>query len=174
MDILKLLPEQVASLNMEATILNDQYSKLLDEHKLENRVRPQCDRQGITDIGDNLTVSRLESIRKRAKTINLYSNSYELVEEYDSEKINIGTEFTVYMDFGNNDCEKETYRLVQAIVSISEKNNYISISCPLGEAVLNKKVGDNIQYLTPNKKRVNGVVLDILPKKVIEQPKKKV
>jgi len=112
-------------------------------------------------------------VKKRVKTINSYLNCYELVDKYDSEKISIGTEFTVYMDFGNNETEKDTYKLVHTNVSNLRENNYVSIDCPLGAAVSNKKVGDQISYITPTKKVVKGVILDILPEKTFEEAKEK-
>ncbi|MGE5455688.1 MAG: GreA/GreB family elongation factor [Ignavibacteriales bacterium] len=173
MSVLKLLPEQVETLHAEAAKLNEQYLKLLEEQRLEDKVQPGWDLQGITDIGDNLTISKLRGLKNRIKTIDAYLSHYQLVDKYESEKVSIGTEFTVYMDFGNNDNETDTYRLVYTNVSSLETRNYISIDCPLGESVLNKKVGDKISYLTPAKKEVKGVILDILPEKTVEQAKEK-
>ncbi len=173
METLKLLPEQVAALNIEAEKLNEEFLKMLDDERQAERILPGCDMQGITDTNDNLSVTRLMSIRTRISTINSYLNCYELVDKYDSEKISIGTEFDIYMDFGNGDTEKGTYKLVQVNVCNRYENNYISIDCPLGTAVQNKKIGDHISYLTPNKNKVNGVILDILPEKTIEEVKEK-
>ena len=173
MEMLKLLPEQVAALNIEAKKLNEEFLKMLDDERQAERILPGCDMQGITDTVDSLSLSKLNYVRERINTINSYLNSYELVEKYDCEKISIGTEFSVYMDFGNGDTEKGTYRLVHANVCNKYENNYISIDCPLGTAVQNKKIGDHISYLTPNKNKVNGVILDILPEKIIEEVKEK-
>lgn len=173
MEILKLLPEQVEALSIEARKLNEEFTKLLNEERQETRILPGCDMQGITDTVDSISLSKLNYVRERINAVNTYLNCYELVEEYDCEKISIGTEFTIFMDFGDNDTEKDTYRLVQTNVYNTRENNYISIDCPLGAAVLNKKVGEQISYLTPNSNRVNGVILDILPEKIIEKAKEK-
>ena len=173
METLKLLPEQVETLNIEAGKLNEEFLKMLDDERQEERILPGCDMQGITDTVDSLSLSKLTYVRERIKTVNTYLNCYELVEGYDCEKISIGTEFTIFMDFGDNDTEKGTYRLVQANVCNKHENNYISVDCPLGNAVLNKKVGEQISYLTPNSNRVNGIILDILPEKTIEKAKEK-
>jgi transcription elongation factor GreA len=66
-------------------------------------------------------------------------------ESVTNDTVGVGNSVTVYdMEFE----EEDTYKIVGVIESDPDKN-YVSNESPIGEALMGKKVGDIVTFLTP-------------------------
>ena len=101
-------------------------------------------------MGDN---NSLEEIRQLIKTS-------EKIVPTESEKVEPGKEFTVSLDYGDDDKEILTGILVEERTTLISNNNLISVQSPLGQAILGQPIGKEFNYNVQKTFHVSGRILD--------------
>ena len=108
-----------------------------------------CRKLGM-GMGDN---NSLEEIRQLIKTS-------EKIVPTESEKVEPGKEFTVSLDYGDDDKEILTGILVEERTTLISNNNLISVQSPLGQAILGQPIGKEFNYNVQKTFHVSGRILD--------------
>lgn len=122
----------------------------IQKELLKEEEKELCRKLGM-GMGDN---NSLEEIRQLIKTS-------EKIVPTESEKVEPGKEFTVSLDYGDNDKEILTGILVEERTTlISNNNNLISVQSPLGQAILGQPIGKEFNYNVQKTFHVSGRILD--------------
>ena len=95
--------------------------------------------------------ARIGQIEQRIRDLSLYS-----VSSIPSHAVGYGSKVTVEGEDG----QEERYELVFP-EEVNAAVGMISIGSPLGKALLNKEVGDDVEVMTPKGKRIYSIV-DVL------------
>ena len=96
--------------------------------------------------------------RPRLRMIELILKTHEKANPKEDDTLEIGKEFTVALDYGDDDKEVFTGILVEE--KVIPRVNLTSIESPLGNAILNRKIGDDFSYTIERGYKVNGRILD--------------
>lgn len=147
--MIRLLPEQVTEIQQQIDLLTSSLKEDVQYMKDNNRASGTgC--QGFEFVPDYMPLAELNRTKQELSKLKSILNLAVVVSEYDDTKVNIGTRFTVTLDF-NGEMDTQEYVLVeQNVAPILKDVKYISITSPLGEAVYNKQVNDAISYSIPN------------------------
>ena len=122
----------------------------IQKELLKEEEKELCRKLGM-GMGDN---NSLEKIRQLIKTS-------EKIVPTESEKVEPGKEFTVSLDYGDDDKEILTCILVEERTTlISNNNNLISVQSPLGQAILGQPIGKEFNYNVQKTFHVSGRILD--------------
>lgn len=99
-----------------------------------------------------------DQTRPRLRMIDLMLKTAEDVTPTESEVLEIGKEFTIAIDYGDDDKDVFTGILVEekAVTNL----NLTSIGSPLGNAIVGRKIGDDFSYTLEKGYKVNGRILD--------------
>ena len=116
---------------------------------LKEEEKELCRKLGM-GMGDN---NSLEEIRQLIKTS-------EKIVPTESEKVESGKEFTVSLDYGDDDKEILTCILVEERTTLISNNNLISVQSPLGQAILGQPIGKEFNYNVQKTFHVSGRILD--------------
>ena len=138
--IKKRLEEQIRVLEHELT------------HELPKEIKTAV---ALGDLSENaeyhMAKQRQEFVKARIRQLGKRLADFSLINMNDIPKDKVGLGSTVRI-FDNGKNEEIEYRLVT-----SEEADFasgkISTTSPIGRALLNKKVGDTVQVVTPNGKR---------------------
>ncbi|HEV7220815.1 MAG TPA: transcription elongation factor GreA [Terriglobales bacterium] len=109
----------------------------------------------LGDLSENaeyhMAKQRQEFVKARIRQLGKRLADFSLINMADIPKDKVGLGSTVRI-FDNSKNEEIEYKLVT-----SEESDFaagkISTTSPIGRALLNKKVGDTVQVVTPNGKR---------------------
>ena len=121
----------------------------IQKELLKEEEKELCRKLGM-GMGDN---NSLEEIRQLIKTS-------EKIVPTESEKVEPGKEFTVSLDYGDDDKEILTGILVEERTTLISKNNFISDQSPLGQAILGQPIGKEFNYNVQKTFHVSGRILD--------------
>lgn len=89
-------------------------------------------------------------IEGRIEQVNEILNNYVIIKENaHKDKVGIGSTVTV-RDIGGK--KNSEYQIVSSVESDPEKNR-VSNESPMGKAILNKKIGDEVSFKTPGSNR---------------------
>lgn len=154
----KFLPEQIEGLKQEL----DYRTKKLDEINL---IRKDNFSEKKTSEGSDPSIQidnyLLESFISNTTSLSKIKNKLincEVIEPNNNDEIGIGSTFSISLFFEEE--EKAIFTLVETHLS-TDPAHYISISSPLGRAVVNKKSGDNFRYVVENSifsGRINEII----------------
>lgn len=99
-----------------------------------------------------------EQTRSQLRMIELMLKTSEIATPTESDLLEIGKEFTVSMDYGDDDKEIFTGILVEekALPNL----HLTSIASPLGNAISGRKIGDDFSYTLERGYKVTGRILD--------------
>lgn len=121
----------------------------IQKELLKEEEKELCRKLGM-GMGDN---NSLEEIRQLIKTS-------EKIVPTESEKVEPGKEFTVSLDYGDDDKEILTCILVEERTTLISNNNLISVQSPLGQAILGQPIGKEFNYNVQKTFHVSGRILD--------------
>lgn len=158
----RLLPVQVENLRKQ---YDESLSKLQTLNVMKNT--EASDKKGTTDSEINFSADTsllgALSITSRAyKEAKERLECYELLENKNSDIIDLGSTFEVEMNY-DGIVENEVFTLVE-IRNHKDDHSFISIDSPLGQAVAGTQVGDAISYMV-GKERITGTVTGIVKEK---------
>ena len=121
----------------------------IQKELLKEEEKELCRKLGM-GMGDN---NSLEEIRQLIKTS-------EKIVPTESETVEPGKEFTVSLDYGDDDKEILTGILVEERTTLISNNNLISVQSPLGQAILGQPIGKEFNYNVQKTFHVSGRILD--------------
>ena len=121
----------------------------IQKELLKEEEKELCRKLGM-GMGDN---NSLEEIRQLIKTS-------EKIVPTESEKVEPGKEFTVSLDYCDDDKEILTGILVEERTTLISNNNLISVQSPLGQAILGQPIGKEFNYNVQKTFHVSGRILD--------------
>lgn len=153
---MKLLPEQVAKMRETLEQLKVQYHELVEE-KSSNSKRGNVGPDGFGDVNTGVSAYDVADIIRKMGELESIIDSATIVENIDSETIQIGSRFTATINFWGED-ETVDYVLSESHENFdSEDVMVITDKSPLGKAVLGKKENDEFTYRGPEKE-FRGVI----------------
>lgn len=114
---------------------------------------------------------------KRAKVQNIelaFSNS-SIVENEDSETIEVGSQFRVIIEDEAGEPDMMDVVLIEKKIANEPSDRFLSIESDFGKAVLHKKVGEHFCFATKDGNTIHGVTtqceMDVLEKPFIKAKK---
>jgi transcription elongation factor GreA len=126
------------------------------EHELVHDLPKEIKKAAaLGDLSENaeyhMAKQRQEFVKARIRQLGKRLADFSLINMNDIPKDKVGLGSTVRV-YDNNKSEEIEYKIVT-----SEESDFasgrISTTSPIGRALLNKKVGDTVQVITPNGKR---------------------
>lgn len=99
-----------------------------------------------------------DNTRPRLREIDLILRASEDIKPTQSDKLEVGHEFTVALDYGDNDKDLLTGILVEE--KVVTNSNLTSIESPLGKAIVGRRIGENFNYTVQKDFHVSGRILD--------------
>ena len=159
----KFLPEQIENLRKQM------YSETL---KLKGIVqtRKESYAEQKTNEGEETRIqvdnTLLESFIMNTNSLNDIKKKLlncEVVERSNSDEIEVGSTFEISLFFDDEE-EKSIFTLVETRIP-KDPINFISVTSPLGKAILGKKQGDNFKYVVENS-IFSGRIDEIVKEKV--------
>lgn len=100
-----------------------------------------------------------EETRPRLRLIQLMLETSEKVNPTESDVLEIGKEFTIAIDFGDDDQDIFTGILVEEKAVTNA--NLTSIESPLGGAILGRKIGEDFSYTIEKNHKAQGRILNV-------------
>lgn len=158
----RLLPVQVENLRKQ---YNESVAKLQSLNVMkENEVSERKVASGneINFGPDTSLLGSLSIASRDYKEAKEKLECYELLENKNSDIIDLGSTFEVEMNY-DGIVENEVFTLVE-IRNHKDDHSFISIDSPLGKAVAGTQVGDAISYMV-GKERITGTVTGIVKEK---------
>lgn len=144
----KFLPEQIENLKQQLETKStklDAINAIRKSNFLERKSGQTDELLFQTDhslLGNFImTTSALNEIKKQLLNC-------EIIEPNNSDEIGIGSNFEISSDFDGKELT-EVFTLVETRLA-GDPSNYISVSSPLGKAVIGKKEGDTFRYVVEN------------------------
>ncbi len=162
----KFLPEQIENLKRQLDDENAKFSDILEirkEHYLERKTG-QGEETRI--LFDNYLLETFLMNATALSDIKEKLLNYKIIERNNSDKIGIGSTFEIIFD---GDEEKLTFTLIETRLP-KDPAHFISISSPLGKAIIGKTQGDSFRY-TVEESVISGRINEI--KKIDESVKTK-
>ena len=149
----RLLPVQVENLKKQYM---ESVCKLKELNVLKND--EMSDKKGITDneicfSADTSLLGSLSIAANDYKEAKEKLDSYEIIENNNSDIIGLGSTFEAQMNYEGL-IETETFTLVE-VRNHKDDRNLISVDSPLGKSAQGKTIGDTIGY-TVEKRRITG------------------
>lgn len=171
---MKLIPEQIAYIEKRIVELESRLNSLRKSIIANNDLGCKLggDDAHIDGYDFNLFSALAESQRE-LENLRVVLSNYEQVENQKADTIDVGTVFTAALNFGQGDIDCSEYVLIDGCSMPMNSNvNYVTISSPLGKAVMGKKVNDPICYAKPGRssEMVTGIIESI---GVLENEKEK-
>lgn len=170
---MRLIKEQVTLLELEK-------EELMKELKNSKVSIEKIDTQISFGRYDNSLVElkkQLIIIDTRIRKINNILEEAEVVESSSIEKINIGSNVELFIDFGeDSDYQDDNYLsfiLIEKKVGKESSESFITIESDIGKAIFGKRVGDKFSYQLYNGQQVNGIIMNISSEKENSVIKKK-
>ncbi len=142
----------------------DELKKELEERKTTIRNKIAADLKHSKELGD-LSENAAYAEAKEAKQRNdqrivelehILEHCIIVEKEQKSDKVNIGSKVLLQDENG----ETIEYLIVGSLES-DPRNGLISFQSPLGEALINKKIGEEIKFCGPNNNRKKYKILAI-------------
>lgn len=134
---MKIIPEQLSQLRQERLKLKTSlagYSDYLASKEITSTDKSPC---GL--IGDSVIDAQFQrDLESKDTVMNLLTRS-DYVKVRPTEEVGIGTKLTIRFKDNN---ETSTILLTEFIYGLSLKQRFVSISSPIGQAVIGKKEGD--------------------------------
>ncbi len=144
----KFLPDQIENLKGQLETESLKFNEIREIRKANFLEKRLGSGNEISILFDNyllenfvMNTSELNDIKK--KLLNCV-----IIEPNNSDEIGIGSTFEISLFFDGEE-EKSTFTLVETRLS-KDPINYISISSPLGNAIIGKKQGDDFKYFVEN------------------------
>lgn len=158
----RLLPVQVEILKRQ---YNESISKLEALNVMKND--EALEKKGTTNneicfSPDTSILGSLSIASRDYKEAKEKLESYELLENKNSDIIDLGSTFEVEMNY-DGIIESEVFTLVE-IRNHKDDHSLISIDSPLGKAVVGTQVGDEISYMV-QKRIITGTITGIVKEK---------
>ena len=100
-----------------------------------------------------------EETRPRLRLIQLMLETSEKINPTESDVLEIGKEFTIAIDFGDDDQDIFTGILVEEKAVTNA--NLTSIESPLGGAILGRKIGEDFSYIIEKNHKAQGRILNV-------------
>lgn len=100
-----------------------------------------------------------EETRPRLRLIQLMLETSEKINPTESDVLEIGKEFTIAIDFGDDDQDIFTGILVEE--KTVANSNLTSIESPLGGAILGRKIGEDFSYIIEKNHKAQGRILNV-------------
>lgn len=100
-----------------------------------------------------------EETRPRLRLIQLMLETSEKINPTESDVLEIGKEFTIAIDFGDDDQDIFTGILVEEKAVTNA--NLTSIESPLGGAILGRKIGEDFSYTIEKNHKAQGRILNV-------------
>lgn len=100
-----------------------------------------------------------ERTRPRLRMIQLMLETSEKINPTESDVLEIGKEFTIAIDFGDDDQDIFTGILVEE--KTVANSNLTSIESPLGGAILGRKIGEDFSYIIEKNHKAQGRILNV-------------
>lgn len=155
----KFLPDQIENLKRQLETETSKFDEILEIRKqnyLEKRTGQGNEISVIFDhsLLENFIMNTNELNDIKKKLLNCI-----IVEQNNSDTIEIGSSFEISLFFDEEE-EKSNFTLVETKLP-RDPINYISISSPLGKAVIGKKQGDDFKYIVENSiisGRINEII----------------
>lgn len=155
----KLLPIQVEN-------LRKQYDENLLKLKALNVIKSEefIDKKNVNgqELNVGIDVSLLGTLTVTVKDYNDAKEklkNYEVIEPNNSDVIDLGSSFEIALKAGDSFIKK-VFTLVE-VNNVCDGPDLISVSTPIGKAVLGSKVGDEISYIV-NDRKITGNITDII------------
>lgn len=162
----KFLPEQIENLKRQLSYENEKFNDILEirrEHYLERRTGQGEETRVLFDSSllehSFMNAAALSDIKE--KLLNC-----KIIERNNSDEIGIGSTFEIIFD---GDDDKSTFTLIETRLP-KDPVHFISISSPLGKAIIGKTQGDSFRY-SVEKSVISGRINEI--KKIDESVKTK-
>ncbi len=109
-----------------------------------------------------LNNSEIDKLRSRISEISRLLTEKKLIENPNSDAINIGSKFTLLIKYSDTFSEELNATLVEEFVSHeASMEEFISMEKEIGRAIYGKQKGETFSYLLPTGKNVTGEVLEI-------------
>lgn len=136
------LPEQIENLKRQLKYENEKFNDILEirkENYLERKTGQGEEARVLFDSSllqhSFMNVAALNDVKEKLQNC-------KIIERNNSDEIGIGSTFEIVFDDEDN---KSTFTLIETKLS-KDPVNFISISSPLGKAVIGKTQGDNFSY----------------------------
>lgn len=155
----KFLPEQIENLKKQLDENTSQLDGII-EMRRENYQEKKTG-QG-NEISVQLDNTLLESFVVNANTLNDIRRKLlncKVIEPNNSDEIGVGSTFEITLNFGGVE-DKSVFTLIETRIP-KDPMHFISISSPLGKAVIGKKQGDSFKYVVENSV-ISGKINEII------------
>lgn len=153
----KFLPEQIENLKRQLSYENEKFNDILEirrEHYLERRTGQGEETRVLFDSSllehSFMNAAALSDIKE--KLLNC-----KIIERNNSDEIGIGSTFEIIFD---GDDDKSTFTLIETRLP-KDPVHFISISSPLGKAIIGKTQGDSFRY-SVEKSVISGKINEII------------
>lgn len=114
--------------------------------------------------------SEINDLKIRIAEITGMLKQQNIIENPNSDMIDIGSSFSLSLDYGNGEVEELEAVLVPKFVSNEAScEHFVSMEADLGKAIYEKGIGDNFSCLLPNGNTLCGQVLTIVKSDVLEK-----
>lgn len=142
----------------------EELQKELEERKTKIRNKIANDLKHAKELGDlseNAAYAEAKEAKQKndqriAELENILHNCIVIEKQEKNDKVNIGSKVKLQDDAGN----VLEYTIVGSLES-DPANKCISFKSPLGESLLNKKVGDEVKFCGPNNNCKKYKILEI-------------
>lgn len=112
----------------------------------------------------------INALQERITEINHILTDKKIIENPNSDTIDIGSRCYLSLDYGDGDNETFEATLVERFVSHeASSDEFISMEKEMGQAIYGKQEGEAFSYLLPNGTKITGEVLGIIKTSEMEQ-----
>lgn len=119
---------------------------------------------------DFMSSSEIDELKMRITEIGRLLTEKKIIENPNSDTIDIGSSFYLSLDYGDDDIEEMEATLVEKFVSHeASSDHFISMETEMGQAIYGKKEGESFSYLLPTGATITGEVLEIAKTDMVEK-----
>ena len=119
---------------------------------------------------DFMSSSEIDQLKLRITEIGRLLTEKKIIENPNSDKIDIGSSFVLSLDYGDGDIEEMEATLVEKFVSReASSDHFVSMETEMGQAIYGREEGDNFSYLLPTGRAITGEVLEINKTDIVEK-----
>jgi len=119
---------------------------------------------------DFMSSSEIDELKMRITEIGRLLTEKKIIENPNSDTIDIGSSFYLSLDYGDGDIEEMEATLVEKFVSHeASSDHFISMETEMGQAIYGKKEGESFSYLLPTGATITGEVLEIDKTDMVEK-----
>ena len=137
---MKIIPEQISQLRQERLKLKTSLAGYSDYLRSKEKTSSEISSCGI--IGDSLIDSQFHRELDSSDTVTSLLTNSEYVRVRPTDEVGIGSKCVLRF---KDDDETSTITLTEFLYGLSHERRFVSISSPIGKAIIGKKVGEEFK-----------------------------